>query len=121
MTMQNKRKGTVETKYRHSDKCKYGEGKSGRYTYIVGQCPACDDLKSRSVVGVYEMPDSYFGLNIKEGKKIYCYNTRSQAERCTKYTNPKCACGKVIFYQEERPNTGQKEFFSCATYNNLRF
>jgi len=115
------RKTEVTTKYRHSDKCKWDGTSTMRYTYKTGLCLACDHLKSQTADGLYKRSESEFGMDMKTSKKIYCYNTRSTAERCTKYTNPKCACGKVVFFNEERPSTGQKEYFACVTYTNQRW
>ncbi len=115
MTDSTIRKRQTDTKFEHSDKCKW-DGGNGRYTYTRGMCQACDELKSNTASGVYGMKESYFGMSAKDMSRIYCFNSYTHAERCTKYTNPKCACGKLVLNQTKAPEPKYKEnLIVCVT------
>jgi hypothetical protein len=96
------RKRKTSTKFEHGENCRW-DGKDGRYTYTRGVCQACDELKSNTASGVYGMSESYFGMSTADMKRIYCTKSFISAERCTKYTNPKCACGKLVYNQAKPP------------------
>lgn len=66
-------------------------------------CHVCDllrsekafvnDMHGKSVVGGYD-------LNTSNMRDAYCKNNKNVPfARCTKHTNIKCACGKLIFNQ----------------------
>jgi len=106
--MNNDRKRKTNTRFRHGENCRW-DGQSKRYTYTRGVCEACDELKSNTASGVYGMSESYFGMSASDMKKIYCLKSFIDAERCTKYTNPSCACGKMVYNSKERLEPKYKE------------
>ena len=75
----------------HSKLCTW-DGTSSRVTQGVGNCRACDEIKAvRS--NSYE-PRGKYGIE-KDGVHMFC-RSKIPWGRCTKHTNPSCACGKLV-------------------------
>jgi hypothetical protein len=76
---------------KHSKLCSW-DGVSSQVTQIKGDCRACDEIdavrsntfKQRGRYGIERMDEHKF---CKSGIKW---------SKCTKYTNPSCACGKPV-------------------------
>jgi hypothetical protein len=56
-----------------------------------------EDRKSKNALINEPNRDDVIGMNETLRKKFYCMTTFSEWEKCTKHTNPNCACGKIIF------------------------
>lgn len=78
--------------YFHSKLCDW-DGESNRLTYKPGKCPACDILKAVKITDMIRSRASY-GI-AKEDLHLFCLSGIKWA-KCTKHTNPKCACGKPV-------------------------
>jgi len=75
----------------HSKLCTW-DGKSNYLTHRVGNCLACDDIKTVRMNGNSER--GIYGIDRKDYDK-YCRSS-IQWPVCTKHTNPSCACGKPV-------------------------
>ena len=75
---------------KHSPSCTW-DGKSRVLTMKVGNCRACDELKTTRMLGSKK---GIFGIEAKEWHK-YCKSNIEWAI-CTERTNPSCACNKPV-------------------------
>jgi len=76
---------------KHSKRCTW-DGVSKMLTLGVGNCRACDDIKAIRSNG--NEARGVYGID-KEYLKNFC-KAPNAWERCTKFTNPSCACGKIV-------------------------
>jgi hypothetical protein len=75
----------------HSKLCKW-DGKSTRFTWRPGECLGCDELKTEKITN--NLFKGNYGIG-KDELHIFCLSGIKWA-RCTKHTNPSCACGKIV-------------------------
>lgn len=95
-------KRTVQRRY-HSKKCTWSRGRA--YS-MYGICSLCDDI-STGVVSVENANHAGLELHDKfNANKVYCQKTVTHFARCTKYTNPKCGCGKLVWKQNTKTEYG---------------
>lgn len=78
--------------YFHSKLCDW-DGESNRLTWKPGKCPACDILKATKITDLLRSRASY-GIG-KTELHLFCLSGIQWA-KCTKHTNPSCACGKPV-------------------------
>lgn len=76
----------------HSKLCDW-DGESNRLTYKPGKCHGCDVLKATRITDMLRSRASY-GIG-KDELAMFCLSGIKWA-RCTKHTNPSCACGKPV-------------------------
>jgi hypothetical protein len=77
----------------HSEHCTWKGGV--RYTRGNGRCLRCDTLKQKRLTdNKYNKSNENYGMS-KEDLKMFCLSGIKWA-RCTKWTNPSCACGKLV-------------------------
>lgn len=82
----------------HSKNCTWGGYDSRISKY--GTCLACDKMRSyKATLDV--IPNSAFGLDTESKNSIYCMISQIPYPRCTKVTNPRCGCGKLVYYKEK--------------------
>lgn len=89
----------------HSKKC--GWDKEKLKLSISGICMACDVMRTHKTARIDRIPDSAFGLDNKLRSNLYCATSTIPYARCTKKTNPSCACGRLVYYKEELDNFGE--------------
>lgn len=72
----------------HNETCKMSFGKPSEHS----NCPRCNELKqgakSRNWGNVSNSPKM---------SDVYCFSVSPIHSRCTKETNPQCACGKMSY------------------------
>lgn len=83
----------------HSDACEWSGKKRTRYTQYRGACRACDIMRGQVLSDPNNMPINCFGMKKEDRDRIYCMSAALPYAKCTKYTNPACACGKLIYNQ----------------------
>ena len=77
----------------HSQQCTWKGGV--RYTRSTGRCLRCDVLKAKRITESQQnLSGENYGMS-KEDLKKFCLSGITKA-RCTKWTNPSCACGKLV-------------------------
>jgi hypothetical protein len=76
----------------HSPLCDWN-GEAKTFTWKPGKCPACDIMKVKKIKGMVKSK-TYYGIG-KEHLHMFCLSGIKSA-RCTKHTNPSCACGKLV-------------------------
>lgn len=77
----------------HSEFCTWTGGV--RYTRNNGKCIPCDILKQKRLTdNEYNKAGENYGMS-REDLKKFCLSGITKA-RCTKWTNPSCACGKLV-------------------------
>jgi hypothetical protein len=85
-------------KINHSTACQWTGKKGTRYTQTKGICEACDVIRGHKRYDNGDnLPLNTFGLKKEDRDKIYCITANVAAARCTKYTNPSCACGRLVY------------------------
>lgn len=86
--------------YSHSRKCTWSGLKGARYTVTKGECKACDRAKIANAKNSGALvPKNAYGMDSETRNRLYCLKSRIVQARCTKYTNPSCACGKLVLNQ----------------------
>lgn len=77
----------------HGGNCTWRGGV--RYTRGHGRCLKCDVLKAKRITEhLFNTRGENYGI-AKEDLKKFCLSGITKA-RCTKWTNPSCACGKLV-------------------------
>jgi len=78
--------------YSHSVNCEW-DGKSvENYTWEPGKCRACDFLETKRITGTVYREN--YGIP-RDQLNNFCLSGIKWA-KCTKHTNPSCACGKIV-------------------------
>lgn len=88
----------------HSANCTWEQGKTRLSNNNV--CLACDVLRTyKAKMDI--IPESAFGLGSNLKTSIYCVNANIPYARCTKHTNPRCGCGKLVYYKKRIVGFGE--------------
>lgn len=60
---------------------------------------------------IHGQSDKFVGMSKWDKDRIYCMDAKITSERCTKWTNPKCGCGRLVWNQLPPKNlTGVEEY-----------
>jgi hypothetical protein len=78
-------------KTKHNDTCTMAFGRPSAHD----NCPRCNELKqgAKPRKGWGDKSDRGVGDSLKG----YCFTVNIRFPRCTKETNPQCACGKMSY------------------------
>lgn len=86
-----------DTIIHHGDACEWTGKKGTRYTQTKGLCDACDVKRGQLNVLLEGVPQSILGMTRSERERFYCHvSDVVRYAKCTKVTNPSCACGKLM-------------------------
>lgn len=78
------------TKTKHNDTCKMVFGRPSAHN----DCPRCNELKEGAQPRKGWADTKYAAVS---GLSAYCFSVPIVHSRCTKETNPSCACGKMSY------------------------
>lgn len=73
---------------KHNDTCNMSFGRPSTHD----NCQRCNELKAGAAARTWGNV-----TNVKNSLYAYCFSVGIQYSRCTKETNPSCACGKMSY------------------------
>jgi hypothetical protein len=80
-------------KIKHNDSCTMAFGRHS----LHDNCPRCNELKAGAAPRKGWMDSVNNALHVKRRLDVYCFSVPIYHARCTKETNPSCACGKMSY------------------------
>jgi hypothetical protein len=78
---------------KHNRTCTMSFGRTSKHL----DCPRCEELKNGAKPVKWNIPAKQTQSSQSSSLSVYCFSVSMIYSRCTKETNPNCACNKMSY------------------------